>query len=365
MNQYTGKTLLLTALVTPASMTSLSIREWEILIGAARQTRLLAHLNCLVRQQKITEQLPASVLRQMNSAAVIVSYHQRRARWELNRIKRVLDRNKIEIVLLKGSAYLLMDLRLACGREMRDVDLLIREADLNRAEQTLASNGWVGVKLDDYDQQYYRKWMHELPPMRHSHRVTEVDLHHSLLPRTSRLQPNPEKMFSNLHRLESGYAVLAPQDMVLHSAAHLFYDGALDRELRDLIDLAELFAYFGTTKGFWDGLIGRAEELDMGRPIFYALHFSQRILNTPIPPRVLEQAQRCAPTAVVIRCMNHLVERALLPSDPHRTPALTALSRWLLYMRSHWLRMPPLMLARHLFHKGVISNIHNRRRLFE
>ena len=29
------------------------------------------------------------------------------------------------------------------------------------------------------------------------------------------------------------------------------------------------------------------------------------------------------------------------------------LARWLLYVRSHWLRMPPLLLARHLLRKSL------------
>ena len=50
--------------------------------------------------------------------------------------------------------------------------------------------------------------------------------------------------------------------------------------------------------------------------------------------------------------MNLLVPVALSPSLPDRVPPLTAFARWLLFIRSHWLRMPPLMLARHLAIKG-------------
>jgi hypothetical protein len=29
-------------------------------------------------------------------------------------------------------------------------------------------------------------------------------------------------------------------------------------------------------------------------------------------------------------------------------------ARWLLYLRAHWVRMPPLMLARHLSYKAYL-----------
>ena len=366
MNQYQGSQLLLEALANPGSMASLTLPEWQTLIGAARQTRLLARLHCLLQRTHCSEQPPEEALRQLASAATIVRYHQRRALWELNRIKRVLGPAGIPIVLLKGGAYLMMELELSCGREMRDVDLLIGRAQLQDAEKRLLEQGWGGVRLDDYDQQYYRRWMHELPPMRHKHRVTEVDIHHAVLPLTSRLHPDPDKILSQVQPLRSaGFGILAPADMVLHSAVHLFYDGAMDRDFRDLVDLDQLLRHFSNGADFWPGLVSRAETLQLGRPLFYALHFSQRLLATPVPTEAWQQCNAHAPALPIRVLMDQLVPRALLPSDPARRTPLIAFSRWLLYLRSHWLRMPPLMLARHLFHKGVISNMRHRRRLFE
>ena len=36
---------------------------------------------------------------------------------------------------------------------------------------------------------------------------------------------------------DSGFHVLAPEDMVLHSAVHLYQEGELDHGMRDLLDL--------------------------------------------------------------------------------------------------------------------------------
>jgi hypothetical protein len=49
--------------------------------------------------------------------------------------------------------------------------------------------------------------------------------------------------------------------------------------------------------------------------------------------------------------MDTLLDRALLPAEqpPRLGPSL---ARWLLYVRSHWLRMPPWLLAGHLFRKA-------------
>ena len=54
--------------------------------------------------------------------------------------------------------------------------------------------------------------------------------------------------------------------------------------------------------------------------------------------------------------MNPMVRRALLPEfAEYQTPwPWWRISRTCLYIRSHWLRMPPLPLARHLLHKAWV-----------
>jgi hypothetical protein len=53
--------------------------------------------------------------------------------------------------------------------------------------------------------------------------------------------------------------------------------------------------------------------------------------------------------------MDRLVALALLPPHPDYPPRARALACWLLYVRSHWLRMPPWLLIRHLLHKAFLS----------
>jgi hypothetical protein len=49
--------------------------------------------------------------------------------------------------------------------------------------------------------------------------------------------------------------------------------------------------------------------------------------------------------------MDSLVPRVLEPRYPDRLPARVA--AWLLFVRSHWLRMPPGLLAVHLLRKAL------------
>jgi hypothetical protein len=53
--------------------------------------------------------------------------------------------------------------------------------------------------------------------------------------------------------------------------------------------------------------------------------------------------------------MDRLFGRALLPAHASCDDTWTPSARFLLYIRANWLRMPPLLLARHLLHKAFLS----------
>ncbi len=239
--------------------------------------------------------------------------------------------------------------------------MLVPAAVLEEVEQKLLGNGWESVKLEEYDQRYYRTWMHELPPLRHPERGLEVDIHHTISPLTSRLNPDPEKLFrDSIPLADERLRVLQPVDMVLHSAVHLFYDGEFINGLRDLVDLADLFAYFGRHAEFWDQLVDRARRQDLLRPLFYALRYTERLLATDIPASAMQGVDHGAPPDYVVALMDRLVEQVLIPDHPDFPQRWTASAQWLLYVRSHWLRMPPGLLVRHLLRKQFMRWKHRR-----
>jgi hypothetical protein len=190
-----------------------------------------------------------------------------------------------------------------------------------------------------------------------SHALLEVDIHHALLPLTGRLRPDPELLWAASRPLpDSPYRVLCPEDMLLHSAAQLFQDGEIAGDLSGLLDLHQLMQELGDEAGFWDRLLPRAEQLELGRPLYYALRYCRRLLDTPVPNEVMRAAEAFAPGQLNGRLMDLLVPRVLEPRYPTRRPA--HMSAWLLYVRSHWLRMPPGLLALHLLRKGLRRGSH-------
>ena len=349
--------LLIEVLRQPARMAQLALAEWELLLRQALAANLTASLYCLAEEQGLLDALPAQPRRHLDWAGVLLRRHADGVRWEVARIAAALGALDAPLILLKGAAYTMAGLAAARGRLFSDIDVLLPKACIPEAEAALMMGGWVSQHHDEYDQRYYRVWMHEIPPMRHVQRGSMIDVHHAILPLTAAARPDPAKLRAASVALpgQERLRLLAPADMVLHSATHLFYDGEFDKGLRDLLDLHRLLGHFGAQAGFWEALPGRAFELELGRPLFYALRYAQKLLGTPVPDAVMAALAAAAPAAPLLVLMDALFLRALLPLHASCAGPLSRLAHGLLYLRGNWLRMPPLMLARHLFHKAYIS----------
>lgn len=351
-----GQDLLLSCLINPHSVTGFTVPQWSLLLRMAKTCKLTAHIAWLIEQHNLGHCIPAKVVNHFQAAQAIVVYRRRIAFWEMNRLQRALADCNIDIIVLKGCAYLLTDIPFANARLFSDVDILVEKSAIDHIEQSLLAQNWQTLTLDDYDQSYYRLWMHEIPPLRHVSRTMEVDIHHAIIPPTSDLQPNPMLLILDAIGLDnSRFKILSPCDMVLHSAVHLFFDSDLSNKLRDLVDLDQLLKYFDARNvGFFEKLLKRAEVLGLQRPLYYTLRYSHQLLATPISNDILQRSQISAPCTPIKMLMDALIPLALLPEHPDESSQTVRFARWLLYVRSHYLRMPLKLLIPHLARKSLM-----------
>jgi hypothetical protein len=261
----------------------------------------------------------------------------------------------IPVILLKGIAYVMAGLPPARGRLFHDVDIMVPKEKLDMTERTLFRYGWLTTELDEYDQRYYRQWTHELPPLRHLRRQAVLDVHHTIVPLTAKYRPDARKLLAAAQDLNGDkmLRVLAPADMVLHSATHLFNEGEFENGLRDLVDLDDLLRHFSQTEPFWLELLERARELDLERPLHYALRYTHRILGTPVPEEIRERARLGRPRGFASPLMDAAFTRALAPDHKSCDTVFTKPARFFLYVRSHYLRMPLHLLVPHLIRKAI------------
>jgi hypothetical protein len=344
--------LLQQVMLEPKRILTLDNDEIGQLLSQARCTRLLASLAIELQFAGLDTHFPSAINRHFESALLIHEKQKRDLAYDCEKIKMALDSIGEKMVLLKGAAYLLAELPVGRGRLITDIDIIVPRRQINEAEQALNKFGWESSHVGSYDDRYYRKWGHEIPPLTNAQRGTVLDVHHNILPPTAEAKVDASLLFDKLHEVKPGIFTLSLQDMVIHSATHLFHEGEFHHGLRDLWDLDRMLRDFPTRDPrFWDGLLARARALDLLGPLFHCLNYTQKVFATPLPQGMLEAAgNRWALLRKPL--MDFLFLRAFRPDLPQCGLPFTKLALRLLYVRSHYLRMPLYLLLPHLVRKA-------------
>lgn len=344
--------LIVSLLLRPATAASLSPLDWELAIRQARAANLIARLAHVLEGSRQRDHVPADAAMHLLAADLVAERQRAMVDWEVRCIREAVP-PAVPVVLLKGAAYTLLGLEAGRGRLFSDVDILVPRERLAEVERALVEHGWTVAEMDAYDDEYYRRWMHELPPMRHERRGTHIDVHHAILPDTARVRVDNAALMQRTVPVPGHDGVLALDalGLLLHSASHLFHEGELDNGLRDLFDLDALARQVLASPPGLEQAGGRAASLGLQRPWFYAVRYTTMLLGTPIPLQAQRDAQPGRPPRAVLLVMDWCYRRALRPA--HSTCRLpdTAVALFLLYVRSHWLRMPIHLLLPHLWRK--------------
>lgn len=351
-------------LADPSRAANLDTDVWTGILCAARAERLLASL--AHRLEGLD--LPDDVQSVLDSARADAEVGRTEALWEVEMARRALTPLAVPVVLLKGTAFIAAGLSAGQGRLIGDLDILVPRDRLDEVEAALLAAGWEWVKPDPYDDAYYRRWMHELPPLIHRDRDRMIDVHHTILPLTARPRPDarlllqgsvglpdglglglglgPEADWDDQLKVSGAIRVLSPEAMIVHAAAHLFADGDLSGGLRNLWDIDRLFREFSADDDRFTLSVVEEEWQHRLHPyVRRALRLSAQIFGTPL--------QNCEPLdseKFEEHWSDRLFHARLLARDGWGRPTRPLL-RLAFYIRSHWLRMPLPMLARHLWTK--------------
>ncbi len=350
-------TILTNVLSNQTDVKRLGERDWERLIFEADGCELLGRLAGQIEQAGMTEVVPQRATHHFAASRLLAARQHAEVAREVEALRQALCSHGLPFLLLKGGAYVLGGFDAGQGRTLSDIDILVRKGELDRVEQRLEAEGWIYAKREAYDQDYYRRWMHELPPMLHIHRHSALDVHHTVTPPTSAMAVEGERIFEMANfggpTGDDLIGLPMPPDLVLHSAVHLFNDSEFDAGLRDLSDLDLLMREFGAEEGFWPRLLERAQELGLTSSLFFAVSLCRVCFNTPVPPEALGAVEAMAPSRPVRAMLSRLFSAVLSPPSPAGESMVRGLSAFALYIRGHGLRMPLRLLLPHLIRQAI------------
>ena len=131
------------------------------------------------------------------------------------------------------------------------------------------------------------------------------------------------------------------------------------RDLHDIYLLLEEFLV--ADELFLENLFQRSKHLGCESILFYCLKLQQHFFNLNVEKELLDRCQPKSTSLYLRRYVLILFKKVLTPNiEKHKSKSYQYAS-FLLFMRSHWLKMPLHLLIPHLFHKSFITPFEQRK----
>jgi Uncharacterised nucleotidyltransferase len=208
---------------------------------------------------------------------------------ELLRLLDVFKRNGIPLAAFKGpvlAASVYGDLAL---REFSDLDVIVHEADLCKAEDILTGSGY---QADFPDREYRSAFLgyQGQYAFRHPNTAISVDLHWRLSNKGVAFPLHSAEMWSKLEQVTiAGRSIptLTRDDLALFLAAHGTKEGW--RDLIWVCDFAELLRNCSDID--WKAVLERAQRAHSSRPLLLAMLLAASLLDAPAPVELIDRAR--------------------------------------------------------------------------
>lgn len=291
---------------------------WEDVIRVATLHRVVPlFLDGLERAA--AEHLPDTVQHYMEDVRHRIKIYDALLIQELGRVLDLLREAGIPALTLKGPALAQVAYGSVHLRSYTDLDVLIPPARFAEVEQMLLDNGYVPFDkvraITGWKKQLYltfsRQW-----PVKRAHGAFRLDLHTALMPPGYAYPVSFQTLWERSTRVALGYGVevprLAPGDalhvLCLHGAKNHW------RELAYVCDVSKLVSGVALD---WGDVVERARDMRGERVLQLGLYLADRVLDAPVPTRVLDALDVSAAFETMARTLEtklHVeMEPAILP----------------------------------------------------
>ena len=207
---------------------------------------------------------------------------------ELKRILDVFRENGIKVIVLKGAALAETVYANIGLRQMNDIDLLVREQGLDRAEELMAELGYISYEGYQFKYRHRRNY-HHLAPFYNPENLIKIEVHHDIIPPGNPFHIDIQKLWDRAQHIiieDVKTLALFPEDLLIHLCLHLSYSEPFKREISKLVDISQVVSFYGDRIN-WDFVIREAYEGKFTFFIYYPLYLAREVLDVKIEEKIL------------------------------------------------------------------------------
>lgn len=208
---------------------------------------------------------------------------------ELKNVLQFFKNTGIKVIVLKGAALAEEVWKNVALRQMADIDLLMREENLDKAGRILSELGYVPFE-GFRPKEWYVKNLHHLAPYDSPAKGVRIEIHHNIVPPNHLFSIDIHQMWERAQTIRIGGVdtqTLSPEDLIVHLCLHISYSHSFVGKIRALTDIPQVVRHYGERIN-WDWVIREAVEHNFADFVYYPLYLARDILNMEIEEKILD-----------------------------------------------------------------------------
>ena len=285
---------------------SSTVADWQRVLHLAMDENALVPLRNGLRHAGAAV-VPVEVQRQLAILSLDTEFRMRLLKTRLEQSLVALNRANIDVLRLKGSALAATVYESFEARPMRDIDMLVRPGQAERAREVMLSAGW-SVDPDVPDDASYGTHQH-LPPLRDvGGSGLHLEIHRSILPARHPFRFTDDEIWDAARPVTVGAGralVMDPTHHAVHIAIHFAWLHMMRvrawTTFRDLHALACGYAFD------WERLASFAASIGAASCCYWALRIGQELAGLVVPEAVMRQLEPRMPRLVVRSLAQHFI----------------------------------------------------------
>jgi hypothetical protein len=261
--------------------------DWAYLLEMARRNCVLPLLY-LNLKTAASDAAPQQVLAALERVYQRTAFDNLFLTRQLIHLMRCLDCAGIPVIAYKGSVLTQSIYTNLALRQFGDLDIIVREADVNKARAVLFELGfsqeWPERELSDWEEDLHRQQKYNYTFCRVQDRVV-VELHWNIVPRYLRIPWEPQWLWRRLDSFvlaDQKILTFPPEELLLtlciHGANHCW------NRLHWVCDIAELTKRSDTLN--WDSVLSLAQTWRAERILHLGLALAGELLDANLPKEV-------------------------------------------------------------------------------
>ena len=262
--------------------------DWNLLFVNATQEKILPLVYFHLSRLSLMCHIPSELASEFKRISFGITGNNVSIYKELNRLLKLFKQSNLDVIVLKGASYIETLYHNISLRSMGDIDLLVKEDNLQNARELLLNNGYIQQSGWTEHQQIDT---HHLPHFIHQRNKTVVELHWTIGMYEEILPINMDEIWNRVHTIQfetEKMQILSPEDMILHQCCHLFIVHGGEFSLKNLCDLSEIIQKYRQTIN-WDLIINCSIRYKIAVLVYGGIFLVQQIYNRAIPIHVTEK----------------------------------------------------------------------------